>query len=330
MKKQHLLAIVMLLMLTSSLFAESVRFAVIGDTQGGSQPTNERVLSQIVDQTLAADPAVRFAVFTGDLIQGEPSENAPADFQNWRRIVGPFYDADFFGLKVYVTPGNHDMVGENYKINWQTAFPELPDNGPEDAKKLTYSFDAGPCHLVVVNTETPGDRRHEVDLEWLAADLAATDRPIKLVFGHDPAYPVGLHMGSSLDAKPEQRDRFWQILADNGVKAYFCGHEHIYDHWIKDGVHQIITGGGGGAGPFFHFLILDADDSDVTVTVHSVTNDEIYDTYKLSETDDVACDERTTGKMSSEWIFANLPCAWMIVLPVGLLALGLRSIGRTV
>jgi 3',5'-cyclic AMP phosphodiesterase CpdA len=304
--------------------AESIRFIVVGDTQAeylGS--TNKVVLSKIVRQAMSLEPATQFAVFTGDLIEGDDTDAVPADLQTWRQIVDPFYQANFFGAKVYVTPGNHDMRGEAYKTNWQNAFPEMPDNGPENEKKLTYSFDVGPCHLVVLNTDTPGDRRHMVDLDWLEADLVATTQPIKLVFGHEPAFPIGIHVGESLDVYPEQRDRFWAILGQYGVKAYFCGHEHIYDRWIKDGVQQIITGSGGGSSTFFNFLILDADENDVTISVHSVSSDRTSERYKLSDTANVA-DEDRTGDDFYKGMFSGLPCAGMIGLPFTMLWLGLR------
>lgn len=313
-------------------WGETIRFIVVGDTQGGFWGgTNRNVLSKIVRQAMALSPGIQFAVFTGDLIEGENTQTLAADFQTWREIVDPFYQADFFGAKVYVTPGNHDMHGEACQTHWQNAFAEMPENGPENEKKLTYSFDAGPCHLVVVNTDTPGDRRHRVDLDWLEADLAATAQPIKLVFGHEPAFPIGIHVGESLDVYPEERDRFWTILAGHGVKAYFCGHEHVYDRWIKDGVQQILVGSGGGASTFFNFLILDADENDVTISVQSVSSDRISERYQLSDTAKVADEDRTGGDFY-KGMFSGLPCAGMIGLPFILLGLGLglgRNVGET-
>jgi hypothetical protein len=304
---------------------ESIRFVVVGDTQGHLLHTNSIVLSEVVDQAMGVDPEIQFALFTGDLIRGDDGDDIPADFQAWREIVGAFYQADFYGAKVYVTPGNHDLNGESWLSDWQSAFYDMPDNGPDNAKKATYSFDVGPCHLVVVNTESPSNP-HQVDLDWLEADLAATTRPIILVFGHDPAYPIAKHIGDSLDAEPEQRDAFWALLAEYDVRAYFCGHEHLYDRWIKDGVQQIIVGNGGGGGEAPIFLILDADEeeNDVTISIHKVISDTISNSYKLSDTNGVADEDRSSTTRSDFWFLEYLPCTWMIVVPITMLLSGTK------
>jgi len=284
---------------------ESVRFAVMGDSRGiGINSVNELVLTEIVDNVLQADPPVQFVVFLGDLVDGSEDPVILADqFQLWREIVGPWYESEMIGAKVYVVPGNWDLRGPNYASLWQKAFPELPDNGPEGEKKLTYSFDVGPCHLSVISTSSP-PARHLVDLDWLADDLAPSNAPIKLVFGHEPAYPAMLHIGSSLDKYPEERDRFWEILVENGVQAYFCAHEHMYDHWIKNEVHQIITGGAGAAGLGPHYLIVEADERDVTVTVYAYTG-EFNDQYRLSETANVPSEDRSGRDRSP---LERIPC----------------------
>jgi 3',5'-cyclic-AMP phosphodiesterase len=297
--------------------AESVRFAVLGDTRGpnGANPIDLEVFPKIVQHIFNADPPVQFIIVTGDLAYGTDEPLALAEeFRQWRQIVQPWYDASGYGAKVYPVPGNHDhpdLIGV-----WQQAFPELPDTGPENNKKLTYSFDAGPCHLVVINTyppDPPGS--HSVNLAWLADDLARTAQPVKLVFGHDPAYPFGPHAGSSLDAYPDLRDQFWQLLTANNVPAYLCGHEHMYDHWMKDNVHQIISGGGGAPGFDYHYLIIDADGTDVTVSLYSASRGELRDQYKLSDTAGVPRDDRSAG--NANWLLNLLvPCTagFLIVL----------------
>lgn len=317
--------LIFLLLLSTPLAAESIRFAVMGDSRGsGANTIDAPVFSKIVSQVLAIDPPVEFVVVTGDLVRGGSKNGTLAEqFAEWNALVKPWYDSDMLGAKVYPVPGNHDEPSPwTYPGVWQAAFPNLPDNGPEGSKKLDYSFEFGPVHCTVVNTSAPTLLgKHSVDTDWLADDLANTDKPIKLVFGHEPAYPAGPHLHSSLDAKPAKRDAFWKVLVDNHVRAYFCGHEHLYDHWIKDNVHQIITGGAGAPGPLsFHYLIVDADENDVTVTVYKVSDGKVKERYKLSDTKDVPHEDRTDS--GGSWFLKNLPCFWLIVLPIGLLSLG--------
>jgi DNA repair exonuclease SbcCD nuclease subunit len=285
--------------------AEGIRFAVLGDCRGGKpgQAVNNAIFSKIVQDIVAATPPVQFVIVTGDLVKGSKTDSVTAGyFQEWRQLAQPWYDANYMGSKVYVVPGNHDEVNSSsYLKVWQNAFLELPDNGPNDDKKMTYSFDAGPCHFAIVNTSIPNLlRAHTVDLDWLSNDLANSDKPIKLVIGHEPAYPYQSHIGSSLDAKPAKRDQFWKLLVENNVQAYFCGHIHSYDHAIKDNVHQIITGGGGAPGSPYHYLIVDADDEvGVTVSVYYEEGNTLHEQYKLSDTQEVRVIQETSASDSS-------------------------------
>ena len=269
----------------SAVWGDAVRFAVIGDTQGSGEEyyLNRGVVERMVDEVLAIDPPVEFVVIVGDLVWGTNDEAVLlSQWLDWREVVDPWYQSDMTGVKVYPVPGNHDMRGTEAIALWQSTFAELPDNGPSGFEKLYWSFDAGPVHLVGISNETPG-ARHVVDLDWLEADLADSDAPIKLVFGHDPAFPFFLHIGSSMDKYPEERDAFWELLSEYGVSAYFCGHEHAADHWYGDGVHQIITGGAASITAFRHFLVIDADEEDVTVNVYEYDGD-FREAYALSDT----------------------------------------------
>lgn len=279
------IAATIILAANSYLQAETLRFAVLGDTRGSKDHIiNEEVFPTIVERVSQADPPVQFVIVTGDLVRGMTYNDTMLEaFARWRQIAEPWYNSQMMGLKVYPVPGNHDLVNVlTYVGVWQKAFPELPDNGPENNKKLYYSFDLGPCHFVGISTSAPYTG-HRTDLDWLAKDLAASTAPIKIVIGHEPAYPVESHLCTSLDYYGDLRDEFWQILVENSVTVYFCGHEHRYHHLVKDGVHQIITGGGGAPSPFFHYLLVDIDDeNNINVAVYDLEG-ELYEQYSISE-----------------------------------------------
>jgi hypothetical protein len=332
MKLQHILpGVLMILLVLTPVKAERVRFAVIGDSQGAeANATDEAALSKIVGDVLAADPPVQFVVVVGDLVSGVADPGAQLDaFKTWRQITAPWYQSNFFGLKVYVLPGNHDEVNAlNYSRTWQEAFPELPTNGPEDDQQMTYSFDAGPCHLVAVNTSAPNLlRAHTVNINWLRTDLAKSNQPIKLVFGHEPAYKPEINVVASLDCQGPLRDEFWQLLSQDGVKAYFCGHIHGYDHWIKDNVHQIIA-----ACRLGYYLIVEADETDVTVSKYDEPDNTLAETYKLSDTANVPHEDRTKND-APYWPYNSAPCNWatgalMVILFFGFSWLAPKSLFR--
>jgi hypothetical protein len=324
------LGVLLILLISMAANAEQIRFAVLGDTQGRlTTPVSEEAFTRIVRDVLAADPPVQFVVIVGDLVSGIWNENAHrGEYQVWKQLADPWYQADFYGLKVYVLPGNHDEPNFfSFSRTWREAFPYLPDNGPADDKQMTYSFDVGPCHLVAVNTSTPTVfKAHTVNVKWLREDLQKSNKPIKLVFGHEPAYKVEKNRVGSLDCQGPLRDEFWKILTENGVKAYFCGHDHGYDHWVKDNVHQIITAGGGGHGDYFHYTLVDADETDVTVSIYHEPENQLAHTYKLSDTAGVPSEDRTPND-DPYWPYNAAPCNWASTVFMIMLFAGFASLG---
>jgi 3',5'-cyclic AMP phosphodiesterase CpdA len=290
-----------------------------------TEPVNVRIFPEIVESILRAEPGVQFVIVTGDLVNGNNDDRAHLDqYAIWREITKPWYASGMTGAKVYTIPGNHDLRNpQRYGEYWASIFPENPENGPDGEKKMTYSFDAGPCHLVCLKTTIPGVGC-KVNLDWVAKDLAESQAPVKLVFGHAPAFPALLHVGSSLDQFPEERDRFWEILADNGVQAYFCGHEHMSQRWEYKDVQQITLGGGGGFSLYFHYLIVDASETDVTVSVMSPTG-QLYDQYSLTQTKGVSKEDRSA---SDRTLVDEIPCVSVLGVVGVMLGAGFFMVGR--
>jgi hypothetical protein len=75
-------------------------------------------------------------------------------------------------------------------------------------------------------------------------------------------FPVGEHIGSSLDADPAARDRLWDCLEECGIGLVVSGHEHLYARRTvlrHSPITQIITGGAGALSA--HLLSPDVDAS---------------------------------------------------------------------
>jgi hypothetical protein len=160
--------------------------------------------------------------------------------------------------------------------------------GPTGTGETTYSFDAGPVHIAAINeywdggTSAGSDVARDGDVvaelrDWLAADLAASSAPWKIVFGHEPAYPQpdedwgdARHVGNSLDKYPANRDAFWDLLEANGVVAYICGHTHRASHYqpTTSSVWQIDVGEARGIGKYGTFLIVEADYTEITFNLY--------------------------------------------------------------
>jgi Icc protein len=121
--------------------------------------------------------------------------------------------------------GNHDCIHINRAdLNrfWQRSGP------------LYYSLDHRGWHFVVLHTIEQTDvqiRVPETQLEWLRADLAATDRPT-IVLMHHPASDQDLDdsrwwPGRSHLALVKERAEIREIFERSGrVRAVFNGHLH--------------------------------------------------------------------------------------------------------
>ncbi|MFH0964920.1 MAG: FG-GAP-like repeat-containing protein [Planctomycetota bacterium] len=247
------------------------RFDVFGDSQGNNTGVNDAVLSALVSLMVSDDPQLVVAV--GDLVSGWTSDSIlRTQLTHWREMMAPVYAATDYGAGVFAVPGNHEILMSSSETVWQGLFNDLPNNGPAAERYMTYSFDFGNCHFVMLDTDRAGNQ-HTINYQWLAADLAATTAEHIFVFGHEPAYPEGPHTLWSLDLYPSQRDAFWDLLASYSADVYFCGHEHLYDHQVIDGVNQVTTGGAGGtlatgwAGAFNHYTRVTVQGDYVSVSI---------------------------------------------------------------
>jgi len=191
-----------------------------------------------------------FMVSLGDVI--------PAEETGWTvaEVLGSEYP--WFPI-----PGNHDFgladirYLQNYKYDPNgTEEPNIVRQGPASCPHTTYSFDYQNSHFVALNVycneETPWGIDGSISdpiYDWLAADLAATDKEHIFVFGHEPAFPQPdaqtgnvRHLYESLDQYRDARDRFWELLKLHGVVAYLSGHTHNYSATMIDGVWHIEAG----------------------------------------------------------------------------------------
>jgi hypothetical protein len=67
----------------------------------------------------------------------------------------------------------------------------------------------------------------DTQLNWVKQN-SSKDKIHNFYFFHEPAYPTGDHIGSSLDAYRMQRDKFWTVVDSSQNSMAFCGHEHNY------------------------------------------------------------------------------------------------------
>jgi len=117
-----------------------------------------------------------------------------------------------------------------------------------DQGRLTYSFDDGKTHFVIVDTDPTGFDWN-VPVDWIASDVAAAKTAgAKHVFalGHKPAYAFALNATDGLVAG-FTRDAFWSTLEGAQAEAMIAAHNHVW-WWSQPHAgktFQVIAGNGG-------------------------------------------------------------------------------------
>lgn len=213
----------------------SWKFAVVGDTHVPNAYTIKKIVPKLLEDK------VEVVLFVGDLVQGGKGQNSEGMIQElteWKELTEPLIDA---GVKILAVRGNHeaDVKGNNIGVWEKMISPEL--NVVYVYKNITF---------IGLDNYINGERT--VDVEWLLKTLDTTDKNGSIIvpFGHEPAFSCNTFHPECLDANPENRNEFWNLIEKYGVKYYFCGHTHQYNlsQISHNGniIQQVICGGGGG------------------------------------------------------------------------------------
>ena len=154
--------------------------------------------------------------------------------------------------------GNHERNARNY-------FDFL------DARPY-YSFNWGSAHFTVIDsdienvaaTDSEKDAFWQEQKRWLEADLRdSQEADFRFLFAHHPPETaVKRRQGEN-----KQMTALEPIFEKYKVSAGFFGHDHNYQHYLKNGVNYFTTGGGGA--PLYD---VDTPPKAITIKVASVEN----------------------------------------------------------
>ena len=290
-----IIALAFAVTLTSgAALAEDFNFVSMADARGESTAINKPILDKIV--ALAAAAAPEFVLFEGDTVLGSEKDanRLKAQLAEFKAAMKPLSDI----CNIYYAFGNHECASQAHQEVLRKMFTN-PSSGPGGKYEgFAYSFDHKNSHFICLATNLFDEKNtlSNDQLKWLEGDLKMSmNAEHVFVIGHSPAYPVGSHIGSSLDKYPAQRDKFWALLNKYRVDAYFCGHEHTFDRQKVDNVFQIINGscgaplrtkvGRGGtenySGSFFQYVLVNVSGPDVTFSIYDETN-KLRDKFRLS------------------------------------------------
>lgn len=234
-------------------------FVVAGDNRAAGRdipmpPTANQVFSEM----RLLRPA--FCLWTGDSIYGTDDTPGEADHE----YAAFLRDAAAAATPIFNAPGNHEIFKRR----------ELEQVYMRAMGRLFGSFDYGRSHFIALDTEEIG-RPPGIGAEqqkWLEADLDAHANAAHFfVFSHHPLFPKDPDDGF---ANAANRDAIHRLFVEHHVSTVFSGHEHLYYASVHDGVHYVVTGGGGAPadaapeeGGFQHYLLVHVDGAAVTTAV---------------------------------------------------------------
>lgn len=187
---------------------ETVTFIHVSDTQAVNQSGYDLAANAIdaaVNGTLLSPSAtpVDFILHTGDIVQDGQDEI------QWRQ----FFKANevlYASNSIVALAGNNDATSESQLI-FTNFGHHFTATGKDVQGVANYSFDYADIHFTVI-------QYGNLDVEWVDADLAATDKKWKIVAIHNAPYTT----------IEEETMVFHEIFKAHGVDLILCGHKHSY------------------------------------------------------------------------------------------------------
>ena len=229
------------------------QFVVYGDTR-----TRHDVHCQVIGAVLKQS-SPDFVVQTGDLVaNGADTSLWPIFFDIERELLRK---AAYFPVL-----GNHERNDRNFY-----EFFDLPSATPY------YSFNWGSCHFIMLDSDIGNVSKSEParqafwneQVRWLEEDLQKSQSAaFRFVVAHHPPMTAVAHR----QGDNPHMIALMPLLEKYKVTAGLFGHDHNYQHYLHNGVHYFITGGGGA--PLYD---VDKPPEGITVKVASTENFLIVD-----------------------------------------------------
>lgn len=197
------------------------RFIAYGDNCSDSAAHQS-----VVDQMQLVSPLPGLMVNVGDLTNSGSSTDYQTFFNIERNMMNR--------VPLYPVLGNHDISN---MTNWFSYFV-LPNN------ERWYSTRYGNAVFIGLDDNSsysPGSAQYNWLLSELQADSADPSVWHIFIINHQPPYTTNTGHASNMTI----RQYLCPLFERFHVSIVFNGHNHCYEHSLVNGVHYIITGGGG-------------------------------------------------------------------------------------
>ncbi|MBR2953452.1 MAG: metallophosphoesterase [Clostridia bacterium] len=196
--------------------SDEFSFFHMTDPQSTTEKQYEEVFAPALDFAVNAHDG-DFILGTGDFVDDGRS------FIQWQRMFNS--TNTFMNIPVMGVAGNHESKGDNALDNYFT-FP----NAPEQDRTLGvfYSFDYNNAHFAVLDSNKLGadEGLSPEQIEWLKADMNASDADWKFVALHKAPYSNGSHYDD--DDVIAIRAQLQSLMPELGIDIVFQGHDHVF------------------------------------------------------------------------------------------------------
>lgn len=247
-------------------FSSEGNIVIYGDSRH-----NHKIHRLIVGSILKFKPAIVF--HTGDMVDNGLN---PLDWQAFNKTAHELLT----GAEFFPVIGNHEKGSFQYFLNFN-----LPYN------RRWYALEREGIHFTVLDSTIslkPGSAQYK----WLEDDLRNISGKIKfkIVILHEPLFSVGRYHEDKNNLRPTLLPLFEKYK----VNAVFSGDDHNYQHFLYQGIHFVVTAGGGAPlyqqkaqSPYlqkflavYHFCVLTPENEDLTVKVFDINSNPV-DEFKI-------------------------------------------------
>jgi len=225
---------------------EPYKFVVYGDTRT-RHDVHRRVIAALIKHGVPD-----FALQSGDLVEnGNDNSLWPIFFD---------IEKELLRQTVYFPAlGNHERNSRDFYDFFQATQPY-------------YSFNWGNGHFIVLNSDVPNAagsaRQREAfwaeQVRWLEDDLQHSQgAAYRFIIAHHPPFTA---VTSRQGSNPHML-ALVPMFEKYHVSAAFFGHDHNYQHYLKNGIPYLVSGGGGA--PLYD---VDTPPADITQKVVKIEN----------------------------------------------------------
>ena len=207
---------------------------VISDTQADIIPgllKTDQTRQKMLIEAMAKDRFVPdFFIHCGDHVE----RDSLLEWNDYFQTISPLASR----TPIFPVMGNHDNMSEYYFEAF--SFP----NGGGFHGWEWYAFPIKNVLSIFLNTNFRDLDHISKQINWLKSTLNQyRDKMWKFVFFHHPLYSSSAKYVGGEDALKFLLE---PIFMEHGVDVVFSGHHHAYQRIHRNGIHYVVSAGGGG------------------------------------------------------------------------------------